>query len=96
MAVPVGSPNGHGFLATPGGGGTGVDSMVPYSRARAPYILRPLLSYALRTILLSGCRQQDFALPTKDEIEMVQNTEGRTWQLLHENMLEYSQPGGSP
>jgi hypothetical protein len=56
--------------------------------------LGPLLSYALRTILVSGRRQQGFALPTEDEIEMVQNTGGRTWDLLHENMLEYSQYRG--
>ena len=96
MAAPVGSPNGHDFLATPGGGATGTDSIAPRSRARASYLLRPLLSYALSTILVSGRRQQDFALPTEDEIEMVQNTEGRTWHLLHENMIEYSQQGGSP
>jgi hypothetical protein len=94
MAVPVGSPNGHDLLATPGGGGTGTDSIAPRSRARASYLLRPLLSYALRTILVSGRRQQNFALPTEDEIETVQNTEGRTWHLLHENMLEYPSKEG--
>jgi hypothetical protein len=43
---------------------------------------------------VSGRRQQGFGLPTEDEIEMVQNPEGRTWDLLHENVLEYSQYRG--